>query len=179
MVFNLSELHKAHVLHHWRLVGIPMISQQVKYADEGTVANCYLYNHPFQNLYEMKESGDAEKTLFVAVTRKHQTEADHVIGGIGTAAAVTMLRDALCPLPSSLCVCLACAAPALDVRYQRREDQKMVQITTSNDAHATSVLPAAVALAGVGRVETPESQTMLEGIMSAASSGQIETDSTC
>ena len=39
VVFNLSELHKAHVLHLWRLVGIPMISQQVKYADEGTLAN--------------------------------------------------------------------------------------------------------------------------------------------
>ena len=27
VVSNLSELHKAHVLHHWRLVGIPMIRQ--------------------------------------------------------------------------------------------------------------------------------------------------------
>ena len=44
VVFNLSELHKAHVLHHWRLVGIPMISQRVNYADEGTVANFNLCN---------------------------------------------------------------------------------------------------------------------------------------
>jgi len=27
VVSNLSELHKAHVLYHWRLVGIPMIGQ--------------------------------------------------------------------------------------------------------------------------------------------------------
>jgi hypothetical protein len=39
VVFNLSELHKAHVLHYWRLVSTPMVSQQVKYADEGTLAN--------------------------------------------------------------------------------------------------------------------------------------------
>jgi len=44
VVCNLSELHKAHVLHHWRLVGIPMISQRVNYADEGTVANFNLCN---------------------------------------------------------------------------------------------------------------------------------------
>jgi hypothetical protein len=37
--FNLSELHKAHVLHYWRLVSTHMVSQQVKYADEGTLAN--------------------------------------------------------------------------------------------------------------------------------------------
>ena len=69
VVFNLSELHKAHVLHHWRLVGIPMISQEVKYADASTVANCHLCKHPLRNLYEIMESGDAEKALF-AVTRK-------------------------------------------------------------------------------------------------------------
>ena len=28
--FNLSELRKAHILHHWCLVGIPMLSQEVK-----------------------------------------------------------------------------------------------------------------------------------------------------
>jgi len=42
VVFNLSELHKAHVLYNWRLVGIPMISHLVKYADEGTLANYHL-----------------------------------------------------------------------------------------------------------------------------------------
>ena len=55
VVSNLSELHKAHVLHHWRL-RIPMISQEVKHADASTVANCHLCNHPFRNLYEIKES---------------------------------------------------------------------------------------------------------------------------
>ena len=30
-VSHLSELHKAHVLHHWSLVGIPMIGQEVNY----------------------------------------------------------------------------------------------------------------------------------------------------
>ena len=49
-VSNLAELHKAHVLHHWRLIGIPMISQEVKHADASTVANCHLCNHPFRNL---------------------------------------------------------------------------------------------------------------------------------
>jgi len=54
VVFNLSELHKAHILHHWRLVGIPMISQEVKYVCASTVANCHLCNHPSRNLYEIK-----------------------------------------------------------------------------------------------------------------------------
>jgi len=115
VVFNLSELHKAHVLHYWRLVGISMIGQQVKYAHDGTVANCHLCNHPFRNMYEMKETGDQEKVLFAAATRKHQTEADRVIGGIGTAAAVTKLWDAL--LSTDLYVCFACAAPFLSARY--------------------------------------------------------------
>ena len=65
----------------------------------------------FRNLYEITESGDAEKALIAAVTRKHQIEADRVIGGIGSAAAVTMLRDVL--LSTALYVCLACAAPVL------------------------------------------------------------------
>jgi len=38
VVSNLSELHKAHKLHHWRLVGIPMISQEVKHANASTMA---------------------------------------------------------------------------------------------------------------------------------------------
>ena len=61
MVFDLSEPHRAHVLHHWHFVGIPMISQEVKYEHASTVANCQLFNHPFQNLYEVKKSGDEEK----------------------------------------------------------------------------------------------------------------------
>jgi len=40
--FNLSKLHKAYSLHHWRLVGFPMISQEVKYVGASTVANCHL-----------------------------------------------------------------------------------------------------------------------------------------
>jgi len=124
VVFNLSKLHKAHVLHP---VGIPMISQEVKYALPSTVANCHLCNHPFRNFYEIKGSGDEEKTLFAAVTRKHQIEADCVIGGIGTAAAVTMLRNAL--LSTALYVCLACAAPVLGARHQRREAREIVQTT--------------------------------------------------
>ena len=94
-VSHLSELHKAHVLHHWSLVGIPMIGQEVNYVGASTVTNCHLCDHTFRNLYEITESGDAEKALFAAVSRKHQIEADSVIGGIGSAAAVTMLRDAL------------------------------------------------------------------------------------
>jgi len=83
----------------------------LKYAHASTVANCHLYNHPFRNLYEIRESGNEEEALFAAVTRKHhQIEADRVIGGIGSAATVTMLRDALsgCPL---LCMCVWCALP--------------------------------------------------------------------
>jgi len=174
VVFNLSELRKAHVLNHWRLVGIPMIGQQGKYAHDGTVANCHLCNHPFQNFYEMRETGDEEKALFASATRKHQIEADRMVGGIGTAAAVTKLRDAL--LSTALYVCFACAAPVLSARYQRREAQKMVQITTSNDANATAVLSMVVPFAGVSRVETPERETMLQGARSTASSHQISSD---
>jgi len=129
MVFNLSELRKAHVLHHWRLVGIPMITQQVNYTDKGTVVHCHLCNHPFRNLYEIKGSGDEEKARFTAVTRKHQIEAECVIGatgiaaavtmGIGTAVAVTMLCDAL--LSTASYVCLACAAPVLGAHYRANE----------------------------------------------------------
>ena len=46
-------------------------------------------------MYEIKESGNEEKALFAAVTRKHQIEADCVDGGLEAAAAVTMLLDAL------------------------------------------------------------------------------------
>ena len=143
VVSNLSELHKAHKLHHWRLVGIPMISQEVKYANASTMANCQLCNHHFQNLDEVKESGDEEKMMFVAVTRKHQIEADRVIGGIGSASAVTMLRDAL--LSTALYVCLACAAPVLGARYRRREAQENAHKTKPSDTDATSSI---LALAG-------------------------------
>jgi len=77
---------------------------------------------PFQNLYEMKETGDEEKALFAAATRNHQTQADRVIGGIGTTAADTKLRDAL--LSTALYVCFTCAAPVLSAHYQPREVQK-------------------------------------------------------
>jgi len=70
--FNLSDLHKAQVLHHWRLVSISMISQEVHYVGASTVANCHLCNHPFRNLHEIKESRDEERALFAEVTRKHQ-----------------------------------------------------------------------------------------------------------
>ena len=69
-------------------------------------------------MYEIKESGDEERALFAEVTRKHQIEADRIIGGIGSTVAVTMLRDAL--LSTAVYVYLACAAPVLDARYQRR-----------------------------------------------------------
>jgi len=175
VVFNLSELHKAHVLHHWRLVGIPMISQEVKYADASTVANCHLCNHPFRNLYEIKENGDEEKVLFSAVTRKHQIEADCVIGGIRSAAAVTMMRDAL--LSTALYVCLACAAPVLGAHYQRRETRENIQTTTSAHADATTAISVTVALAGVVRVVIPESEAILAGSMSVASHGHMATAS--
>jgi len=157
VVSNLSELHKAHVLHHWRLVGIPMISQEVKHTDASTMANYHLCNHHFRNLYEIKESGDDETTLFAAVTRKHQIEADRVIGGIGSASAVTMLRDAL--LSTALYVCLACAAPVLGARYQRREAQEIAHKTNPSDTDATAATPM-TALDGVGRIEVPESEAI-------------------
>ena len=75
------------------------------------------------------ESGDEEKSLFAAVTQKHQIEADRVIGVIGGAAAATMLRDAL--LFSALYLCLACTAPVLSARYRRREARENVQTATS------------------------------------------------
>jgi len=92
-------------------------------------------------LYEITESGDAEKALFAAVTRKHQIEADRVIGGIGSAAAVTRLRDTL--LSTALYVCLACAAPVLGAHYQRRDAWEHVhttQHTATDTAAAIAVL---------------------------------------
>ena len=55
----------------------------------------------------------------------------------------------------------------------------MVQIRTSNDANATAMLSMVVPFAGVGRVETPEHETMLQGARSAASSHQIASDCAC
>jgi len=124
----------------------------------------------------MRETGDEEKALFAAATRKHQTEADCVIGGIGSAAAVTKLQDAL--LSAALYVCFACAAPILSAHYQRREAQKMVQITTCSDTNATALLSMVVPFAGVGRVETPERETMLQCARSTESGRQIASDST-
>ena len=82
------------------------MSQEVKHADASTVANCHLCNHTFRNLYEIKKSRVKEKTLFAAVTHKHQIEADRVIGGIGSAAAVTGM-----PCRLLLCMCVWCALP--------------------------------------------------------------------
>jgi len=100
-----------------------MVSHQVKHADEGSVGNCHLYNHPFWKLYEIIESGDEGKALFTAATRKDQTEVDHVIGDNGTVVAVTMLWDDL--MSSALCVCLGCAAPVVGACYKRRETQEI------------------------------------------------------
>ena len=96
------------------------------------MAYCHLCNHPFRNLYKIKESGDEERALFAAVIRKHQIEADRVIGGIGSTVAVTMLRDAL--LSTALYVCLGCAARVLGARYQRREARENVHTTQYDDA---------------------------------------------
>jgi len=175
VVSNLSELHKARVLHHWRLVGIPMIGQAVKYANASTVANCHLCSHPFRNLYKIKENGHKEKVMFAAMTRKHQIEADRVIRGIGSVAAVTILWDAL--LSTVLYVCLACAAPVLGARYQRREARENVQTTTSKNTDATAAIPVTVALAGVVRVVIPESKSIFAGSMLVALNGQMATDS--
>jgi len=169
--FKLSELHKARVLHHWRLVGIPIISQEVKYA----VANCHLCNHPFRNLHEVKESMDEVKSLFAAVTRKRHIEANRVIGSMGSAAAVTMLRDAL--LSTALYVCLACTAPVLGARFQRREAGENVQAITNTHTDANAAILVIVALAGVARVVVLESEAISAGSMSVASCGQMATDS--
>jgi len=172
--FNLSELHKALVLHHWRLVGIPMISQEMTYVVASTVANCHLCNHSFWNLYAIKESGDEEKALFAAVTRTHQIEAYRVIGGIGSAAAVIMLRDAL--LSTALYVCLACAARVLGARYQRREARENVHTTQSTDTDTTVAIPIPVALAGVVTVVVPQSEAIFPVSTLVASHGQMATD---
>jgi len=130
-----------------------MFSSQVKFADKESVANCHLCNHPFRSLYEIKEKGEEETSFFVATTRKHQTKADRVIGGVGAVETLTRLRDA--SLSKALSVCLQCAAPILGARYQCREAQEIVLITTANDAHYTSGLPVIVAIVRVGRVDAP------------------------
>jgi len=138
-----------------------MISQEVKYVGASTVTNCHLCNHPFRNLYEIKESGDEERALFAAVTRQPQIEADRVIGGIGSTAAVTMLRDAL--LSTALNVCLGCAARVLGARYQRREARKNVHKTQPTDTDMTVAIPMPVAPAGKVRVVVPESEAIFAG----------------
>jgi len=65
------------------------------------MADCHLCNHPFWNLYEIKESGDEEKELFAAVTRKHQIEADRVIRGIEV-----WQQSQCCRMPSCLLLCM-------------------------------------------------------------------------
>jgi len=174
VVFNLSELHKAHVLHHWRHVGIPMISQEMTYVVASTVTNCHLCKHPFWNLHEIKESGDEEKVLFAAVTRKHQIEAYRVIGGIGSAAAVTMLRDAL--LSTALYVCLACAARVLGARCQRKEARENVHTTKTTYTDTTVAIPIPVALAGVVTVVVSESEAIFAVSTLVASHYQMATD---
>jgi len=139
------------------------------------VANYHLCNHTFQNLYEITESGDAERALFAAVTRKHQIEDDRVIGGIGSAVAVTMMRDAL--LSTGLYVCLACAAPVLGALYQRREARGNVHTTQHTFTDTAAAIPFLVTLAGVVRVVVSESETISAGSMLVASYGQMATDS--
>ena len=101
VVSNVAELHKAHVLHHWRLVSIPMINQEVNPADASTVANCHLCNHPFRNLYEIKETGYEEKLVAYACSR----------GVFGSESksnlAVTVFPDATLSLSSFLLI-LSC-----------------------------------------------------------------------
>ena len=75
-------------------------------------------------------------------------------------------------------MCLECAAPVWGARYQCREAQEIVHITTPNDAHYTSGLPVTVAIVRVRRVDAPENKAKLEASMSGTSHGQKETDST-
>jgi len=126
-------------------------------------------------LYEIKESGDEERALFAAVTRKHQFEADRVIGGIASTAAVPMLRDAL--LSTALYVCLGCAARVLGARYQRREARENVHTIQSTDTDMTVAIPIPVAPAGEVRVVVPESEAIFAGSTLNAPHGQMATDS--
>ena len=109
------------------------------------------------------------------VTRKHQIEADRVIGGIGSAAAVTMQRNAL--LSTALYVCLACAAPVLGARCQRREARENVHTTQHSFTDTAAAIPISVTLAGVVRSVISESETISAGSMLVASHGQMATDS--
>ena len=84
---------------------------------------------------------------------------------------VTMLRDAL--LSTALYVCLACAAPVLGTRYQRREAQKIAHKTKPSDTDVTAATPMTVALAGVGRIEIPESEAIPAGSMLVAPKGGV------
>jgi len=139
------------------------------------VPNCHLCNHSFQNLYEIKESGDEERALFAAVTRKHQIKTDRVIGGIGSRAAVTMLQDAL--LSTALYVCLGCAARVLGARYQRREGRENKHTAQPTDTDMTVAILIPVAPAKEVRVLVPESEAIFADSMLNASHGQMATDS--
>ena len=88
-----------------------MISQQVKYAHEGTMANCHLCNHPFWNLYEIKESGDEEKTLFAAATRKHQSEGRRLVVLLRAFELRQLSLHCGMPFYPLLCMCALRALP--------------------------------------------------------------------
>ena len=111
VVSNLSELHKAHVTHHWRFVGIPIFSQEVKHADASTVVNYHLCNHHFRNLYKIKESGDEEKTLFAAATRKHQSEGRRLIVLLRALELRQLSLHCGMPFYPLLCMCALRALP--------------------------------------------------------------------
>jgi len=126
-------------------------------------------------LYEIKESGDEERALFAEVTRKHQIEADRIIGGIGSTVAVTMLRDAL--LSTALYVCLGCVARVLGARYQRREARENVHTTQPTDTGMAVAIPVPLAPAGEVRVVVLESEAIFAGSTLNTPHGQMATDS--
>jgi len=109
------------------------------------------------------------------VTRKPEIEADRVIGGIGSTAVVTILRDAL--MSTALYVCLGCTARVLGARYQRREATENVHTTQSTDTDMTVAIQIPVAPAGEVRVVVPEREAIFAGSTLNASHGQMATDS--
>jgi len=104
--------------------------------------------------FGIKESGNEERTLFAAVTRKHQIQAGRVMGGIGSTATVTMLRDAL--LSTGLYVCLACEARVLGARYQRRETRENVHTTQTTDTDVNTMVALLILVAPVEVVISPQ-----------------------
>jgi len=109
--------------------------------------------------FGIKESGNEERTLFAAVTRKHQIQAGRVMGGIGSTATVTMLRDAL--LSTGLYVCLACEARVLGARYQRRETRENVHTTQTTDTDVNTMVALLILVAPVEVVISPQSGVRL------------------